>query len=195
MSRPLVVVTDFIQPPCTHEERILGDLADVVTLNAYSEEDLIGKIRSAVPGIALRTTLITGYPTEGEREFEELEEFVTQMEFDRLGVFTYSVEDGTTAEPLGDTVTEEEKRRRQARLLDIQREISHEKNLAKLGTTVRALIDREEDGVYYGRTEADAPEVDNEIAIHSAAPLEAGSFVNAVVREVDDFDLVGDVIA
>ena len=157
-------------------------------------EELIEKIREKIPNIALRTTLITGYPTEGEREFEELEGFVTEMKFDRLGVFTYSVEDGTTAEPLGDTVSEEEKRRRHARLMDIQREISYEKNLAKIGNQVRSIIEREEDGIYYGRTEADAPEVDNEIAVHSRNPLEAGMFVNVKVREVDEFDLVGDAI-
>lgn len=157
-------------------------------------EELIEKIRSKIPNIALRTTLITGYPTEGEREFEELEEFVTEMKFDRLGVFTYSVEDGTTAEPLGDAVSEEEKRRRHARLMDIQREISYEKNLAKIGKHVRTLIEREEDGIYYGRTEADAPEVDNEIAVHSKKQLDAGMFVNVIVREVDEFDLVGDAI-
>src|SRR5205085_6306759 len=136
--------------------------------------------------------LITGYPAEGEREFEELEEFVSSMKFDRLGVFTYSVEDGTTAEPLGDPNSEEEKRRRHARLMDIQREVSYEKNLAKIGKTIRVLIERDEEGIYYGRTEADAPEVDNEIAVHSKSLLEPGMFVNTVFREADEFDLVGD---
>ncbi len=158
-------------------------------------EELIETIRSRIPNIALRTTLITGYPTEGEKEFEELEEFVSEMKFDRLGVFTYSVEDGTTAEPLGDPVSEEEKRRRHARLMDIQREISHEKNLAKIGKKVRAIIEREEDGIYFGRTEADAPEVDNEIAIHSMRLLESGVIVDVTVTEVDEFDLVGDASA
>jgi ribosomal protein S12 methylthiotransferase len=157
-------------------------------------EELIEKIRNKIPNIALRTTLITGYPAEGEKEFEELEEFLTEMKFDRLGVFTYSVEDGTTAIPLGDPIPEEVKRLRQARLMDIQREISHEKNLAKIGKDVRAIIEREEDGIYFGRTEADAPEVDNEIAVHSKASLSIGSFVNAKVTSVDEFDLVGEVV-
>lgn len=186
-------IIPYLDIPVQHAStEVLRSMRRGITRKAT--EDLIGKIRSKIPNIALRTTLITGYPTEGEREFEELEKFVEEMKFDRLGVFTYSVEDGTTAEPLGDTVTPEEKRRRHARLMDIQREISHEKNLAKIGKTVRTLIEREEDGVYYGRTEADAPEVDNEIAVHSKNVLEPGSFVNVMVREADEFDLVGDVI-
>lgn len=186
-------IIPYLDIPVQHAStEVLKSMRRGITRRAT--EELIEKIREKIPTIALRTTLITGYPTEGDQEFEELEEFVTQMKFDRLGVFTYSVEDGTTAEPLGDTVSEEEKRRRHARLLDIQREISHEKNLAKIGKQVRVLIEREEDGVYFGRTEADAPEVDNEISVHSMKPLEAGSFVNAMVREVDEFDLVGDAI-
>ena len=186
-------IIPYLDIPVQHAStEVLRSMRRGITRRAT--EDLIGKIRSKIPNIALRTTLITGYPTEGEREFEELEEFVSEMKFDRLGVFTYSVEDGTTAEPLGDTVTEEEKRRRHARLMDIQREISHEKNLAKIGKHVRTIIEREEDGLYYGRTEADAPEVDNEIAVHSKKLLDAGMFVNVIVREVDEFDLVGDAI-
>jgi ribosomal protein S12 methylthiotransferase len=186
-------IVPYLDIPVQHAStEVLKSMRRGITRRAT--EELIEKIRSKIPNIALRTTLIAGYPTEGEREFEELEEFVAEMKFDRLGVFTYSVEDGTTAEPLGDTVTEEEKRRRQARLLDLQREISHEKNLAKIGKTIRTLIEREEAGVWYGRTEADAPEVDNEIAVHSQKPLGAGMFVNVVVREVDEFDLVGDAL-
>ncbi|MDP4230452.1 MAG: 30S ribosomal protein S12 methylthiotransferase RimO [Bacteroidota bacterium] len=186
-------IVPYLDIPVQHAStEVLKSMRRGITRRAT--EELIETIRAKVPNIALRTTLITGYPTEGEREFEELEEFVSEMKFDRLGVFTYSVEDGTTAEPLGDTVSEEEKRRRHARLLDIQREISHEKNLAKIGTIVHAIIEREEEGVYYGRTEADAPEVDNEIAIHSQAALQAGMIVNVRVHEADEFDLVGDVI-
>jgi ribosomal protein S12 methylthiotransferase len=188
-------IVPYLDIPVQHaSSEVLKSMRRGITRRAT--EELIEKIRSKIPHIALRTTLITGYPTEGEKEFEELEEFVAQMKFDRLGVFTYSVEDGVAAEPLGDTVSEEEKRRRHARLMDIQREISHEKNLAKIGKQVRTIIEREEDGLYYGRTEADAPEVDNEIAVHSTrrGGLEIGMFVNVLVQEVDEFDLVGDAI-
>jgi ribosomal protein S12 methylthiotransferase len=184
-------IVPYLDIPVQHAStEVLRSMRRGITRRAT--EELIEKIREKIPNIALRTTLIAGYPTEGEREFEELEEFVSEMKFDRLGVFTYSVEDGTTAEPLGDTVGEEEKRRRQARLLDLQREISHEKNLAKIGKTVRTLIEREDGGVWYGRTESDAPEVDNEIAVHSNKPLESGMILDVTVREVDEFDLVGD---
>jgi ribosomal protein S12 methylthiotransferase len=187
-------IVPYLDIPVQHAStEVLKSMRRGITRRAT--EELIAKIRSKIPHIALRTTLITGYPAEGEKEFEELEEFVSEMKFDRLGVFTYSVEDGTTAEPLGDPVSEEEKRRRHARLLDIQREISHEKNLAKIGTEIRVLIEREEGGVYMGRTEADAPEVDNEITVLSKFPLPPGTFATVKVREVDEFDLVGDAVA
>ncbi|MFI5264133.1 MAG: 30S ribosomal protein S12 methylthiotransferase RimO [Candidatus Kapaibacterium sp.] len=187
-------IVPYLDIPVQHAStQVLKSMRRGITRRAT--EELIEKIRSKIPNIALRTTLITGYPTEGEKEFEELEEFVTEMKFDRLGVFTYSVEDGTTALPLGDTISEEEKRRRQARLLDLQREISHEKNLAKIGNTIPVLIEREEDGIYYGRTEADAPEVDNEIAVHSDVGLEAGTFVNVKVIGCDEFDLIGNAVS
>ncbi|HET9135771.1 MAG TPA: 30S ribosomal protein S12 methylthiotransferase RimO, partial [Candidatus Kapabacteria bacterium] len=156
-------------------------------------EELIDTIRQKVPGIALRTTLITGYPTEGDAEFGELEEFVETMRFDRLGVFTYSVEDGTTAEPLGDTVSHDEKLHRQARLMDIQREVSYELNQEKLGKSLKVLVEREEDGSYFGRTEADAPEVDCEIKISSNNDIAIGSILEAVVTGADEFDLEGEV--
>jgi ribosomal protein S12 methylthiotransferase len=186
-------IVPYLDIPVQHAStEVLKSMRRGITRRAT--EELIETIRIKIPNIALRTTLITGYPAEGEKEFEELEEFVTQMQFDRLGVFTYSVEDGTTAIPLGDPVSEEEKRRRQARLLDLQREISHEKNLAKIGKVVRTLVERNEDGIYYGRTEADAPEVDNEITVHSHEQLEIGSIVNVSVTECDEFDLVGNAV-
>ncbi|MEI8133871.1 MAG: 30S ribosomal protein S12 methylthiotransferase RimO [bacterium] len=186
-------IVPYLDIPIQHASTtVLKSMRRGITRNAT--EDLIATIREKVPGIALRTTLITGYPAEGEREFEELEEFVSEMKFDRLGVFTYSVEDGTTAIPLADPVSEEDKRRRQARLMDIQRDVSHEINLGKIGTNVKAIIEREEDGIYYGRTEADAPEVDNEIAVHSGRVLSLGEIVTVKVVEADEFDLVGDAI-
>jgi ribosomal protein S12 methylthiotransferase len=185
-------IVKYLDIPVQHAStEVLKSMRRGITRRAT--EDLLGAIREKVPGIALRTTLITGYPSEGEAEFNELEEFVEQMQFDRLGVFTYSVEDGTTAVPLGDPVPRDEKLRRQARLMELQREISFEKNLAKVGRTLRVLVEREEGSTFYGRTEADAPEVDAEIAIESASPLAIGSFVNVLVTDAEDFDLVGRV--
>lgn len=163
-------------------------------LTRRATEEVIDMIREKVPGITLRTTLITGYPTETEAEFQEMEDFVTKMRFDRLGVFTYSQEDGTTADVLGDPIPAEEKQRRQARLMELQQEISYEKNLAKIGTLQRTLIERREEGSYYGRTEADAPEVDNEIIIETEKHLELGSFVCARVIDAYEFDLIAELV-
>lgn len=153
-------------------------------------EDLIHEIREKVPGITLRTTLITGYPTEGEKEFAEMEEFVETMQFDRLGVFTYSQEDGTTAYDLEDPIPQEEKKRRQARLMEIQQDISLDKNLAKVGSTIEVLVERREDAHYIGRSEADAPEVDNEVIIETGEHLELGSFLQVKVNGAYEFDLM-----
>jgi ribosomal protein S12 methylthiotransferase len=185
-------IVKYLDIPVQHAStEVLKSMRRGITRRAT--EDLIDTIRQKVPGIALRTTLITGYPTEGDAEFGELEEFVETMRFDRLGVFTYSVEDGTTAEPLGDAVPHDEKLRRQARLMDIQREVSYDLNQAKLGKSLKVLIEREEEGSYFGRTEADAPEVDCEIKIASDKELSIGSILEAVVTGADEFDLEGEV--
>lgn len=158
-------------------------------------EDLIGEIRSGVPGIALRTTLITGYPNETERHVEELAEFMRQARFERLGIFTYSQEEDTGAFGLGDPIPETEKERRKEYLMEIQREISLERNREKIGQTVRALVERRDDGVDVGRTEWDAPEIDNEVIITSAAErhLKAGEFVKITITDAVEYDLYGKV--
>lgn len=183
-------IVKYLDMPVQHAStKVLKEMRRGISRRAT--EDLIETIRTKVPGIALRTTLITGFPAEGDEEFMELEEFVEAMEFDRLGVFTYSVEDGTTAIPLGDPVPEEEKRQRQARLMGLQAEISYEKNVLKIGTEQKTLVERAEEGFYYGRTPFDAPEVDAEIKFLSPQDISIGSFVNVRVTEAEDFDLVG----
>ncbi len=183
-------IVKYLDMPVQHAStEVLKSMRRGITRRAT--EDLIGTIREKVPGIALRTTLITGYPAEGEKEFAELEEFVETMKFDRLGVFTYSVEDGTTAVPLADPVPEEEKRARQARLMDLQREVSAEKNEAKIGTTQKTLIEGYFDRTYHGRTTADAPEIDAEIRFKSKKKLEPGMMVDVKVTEAEEFDLIG----
>ena len=178
-------IVPYLDIPVQHASTdVLKSMRRGITRRAT--KDLIGTIRERVPGIALRTTLITGYPAEGEREFEELEEFIEHMQFDRLGVFTYSQEDGTTAHPLGDPVPEGEKLRRQARLYDIQAEVSHAKNLAKIGSMETVLIERKENEYYYGRTATHAPEVDGEVRIRSQEEIGVGDFVQARVISIGD---------
>jgi ribosomal protein S12 methylthiotransferase len=152
---------------------------------------LVEEIRTAVPGIALRTTLIVGYPGEGDREFEELLGFVKETEFDRLGVFLYSQEDGTTAYPLGDPVPQSVKEERHAAVMQAQMEISLRKNKAKIGSTLPVLIDAVEGGVAIGRTEHDAPEVDNEVTIHAAEGLAIGQMCPVTIVDAEEYDLFG----
>ena len=154
---------------------------------------LIDTVRSRVPGIALRTTLIVGYPAEGEKEFRELEEFVRETRFERLGVFPYSLEDGTSAYPLSDPVPGEEKARRQGRIMEIQQEISSERNAGLIGTRARVLVDRREKDLFVGRTEHDAPDIDNEVFLHAAGPVEIGTFREVDIVEAYEYDIVGNV--
>jgi ribosomal protein S12 methylthiotransferase len=155
---------------------------------------LVGKIRRGVPGIALRTTLIVGYPGEGEREFDELIAFVRETEFDRLGVFEYSREDDTTAFPLGDPVPAEEKLRRRMEVMETQKLISLRKNEEKIGTRLRVLVDRPEGDGFAGRTEQDAPEVDNEVFIQAGEPgsgIAPGHFSTVTIVDAVEYDLFG----
>ena len=151
--------------------------------------ELLAGIRSAVPGIALRTTLIVGYPAEGEREFEELLEFVREGHFDRMGVFTYSQEEGTTAHPLGDPVPQSVKEARRDAVMEAQREISRERNERLVGRTLKVLIDSAEGGTAAGRTEWDAPEVDNEVIVEDAAGFSAGEFYDVTIVGSEAYDL------
>lgn len=153
--------------------------------------DVITGVRERVPGIALRTTLIVGYPNETEREFEELLSFVRETEFDRLGVFTYSREEGTTAYPLGDPVSAEEKERRKALVMEAQQEISERKNVQFLNTRQRVLVDRQEGDTYVGRTERDAPEIDNEVFITAEKHVRVGDFVEVDIFDSSEYDLYG----
>ncbi|MBI4547793.1 MAG: 30S ribosomal protein S12 methylthiotransferase RimO [Ignavibacteriae bacterium] len=150
---------------------------------------LIKDIRAKVPGIRLRTTLIVGYPEEGEKEFEELLEFVQEIEFDRIGVFTYSQEDGTTAYPLGDPIPQEIKEQRRAAIMQAQQEISLRKNRELIGKTLKVLLDQKENGAAVGRTQWDAPEVDNEVTIHDGHNVHIGHFCDVTVVDAEEYDL------
>ncbi|HUI64762.1 MAG TPA: 30S ribosomal protein S12 methylthiotransferase RimO [Bacteroidota bacterium] len=152
---------------------------------------LIEQIRVKVPGIALRTTLMVGYPAETENAFAELESFVRESRFDRLGVFAYSREEGTSAFALGDPVPESEKERRRSAIMEAQREISLARNEALVGSRVKVLIDRVEGEFRVGRTEHDAPEIDNEVFVRSDRALDLGSFCDVDIHDATEYDLYG----
>lgn len=157
-------------------------------------EDLIAQIRSKVPGIALRTTLIAGHPGEEESDFEETLDFVSRMRFDRLGVFTYSHEDHTHSGTMEDHVSPDEKQRRQDDIMLVQEEISFEINQLKVGKTLKVLIDRKEGQYFVGRTEHDSPEVDNEVLVEAnGIYLPIGHFADLKITEATEFDLYGEV--
>ncbi len=151
---------------------------------------LIDTFRENIPGVALRTTLITGYPGETEEDFKKLEEFVSKAQFDRLGVFGYSHEEDTPAYEMEDNVSEQVKEERVGRLMELQEGISLELNKKKIGKTLKTIIDREEGDYYVGRSQYDSPEVDNEILVHkNNGHLKVGNFYETEVTGAEVFDL------
>ena len=157
-------------------------------------DELIKNIRDINPEIALRTTLIAGHPGETERDFQEMYDFVDRSQFDRLGIFTYSHEEGTSAHKLEDDVPEQVKRSRSNKIMALQQKISIEKNKNKVGKTVKVLVDRVDANNYYGRTEQDSPEVDNEVIIPSKEMhLRVGDFYDVKITDSKEYDLIGKV--
>ncbi len=156
--------------------------------------DLIHDIRSRLPEICLRTTLIAGFPGETADDVEELKGFLEEHRFDRVGIFTYSHEEGTSAHDLVDDVPQEVKEERAREIMEVQQEISYEKNQEKLGKTFKVLIDKKESGRYLGRTEYDSVEVDNEVIVQTDQKLKPGQFVNVRITKAYDFDLEGELI-
>ena len=140
----------------------------------------------------LRTTLIAGFPGETPDDVEELKAFLEKQRFDRVGIFTYSHEEGTGAYGLNDNVPQEEKERRAQEIMETQQEISFELNQAKVGKVFKTLIDKKEAGRYLGRTEFDSVEVDNEVVINSDKKLPIGEFVNVQITKAYDYDLEGE---
>jgi len=157
-------------------------------------EELIVAIRKAVPGICIRTTLIAGFPGETLEDVEELKGFLQRQRFDRVGIFTYSHEEGTSAHDLVDDVPAAEKERRAQEIMEVQQDISYEKNAAKIGNVYKVLIDKKEAGRFLGRTEFDSVEVDNEVVVHSADELAIGDFVNVRITKAYDYDIEGEVV-
>ncbi|MDR2685084.1 MAG: 30S ribosomal protein S12 methylthiotransferase RimO [Prevotellaceae bacterium] len=155
---------------------------------------LIRKIRAEVPNIHLRTTLLLGHPNETLEDVEELKNFVQEMQFERLGAFAYSHEEGTFAHKnYADIISIEEKNRRVGEIMEIQQKISAEINAQKIGKTLKTIIDREETGYFIGRTEFDSPEIDGEVLIKSDKKLKIGEFYNVKIISSQEFDLIGTV--
>lgn len=159
------------------------------------QEELIHKIRERIPGIAIRTTMIAGHPGEGEKEFQEMVDFVQRMKFERLGVFTYSHEEDTHAYTMDDLLSQEEKQSRANYLMEVQEQISYDLNQDKIGRTFKVMIDKKENGHFIGRTEFDSVDVDNEVLIDASQQYcRIGDFVQVKITDATEFDLYGEVV-
>jgi ribosomal protein S12 methylthiotransferase len=186
-------ICNYLDIPLQHiSDNVLKDMKRNITMKHTQE--LVDKIRERVPNIALRTTMLTGFPTESEQDFEMLCAFIEKNRFDRLGVFTYSHEENTSAYKFEDVWDDEEKNYRQQTLMEIQSGISYELNQNKIGKTFKVILDRTENGIYYGRTEFDSPEVDNEVVINTDTYLRLGDFVDVTITDATEFDLEGVVV-
>ena len=158
-------------------------------------DDLLKAFRQKVPNMAIRTTLIVGYPGETEERFQELRQWVQDTKFDRLGVFTYSHEENTSAHVLDDDISDEVKKARQEEIMDLQTHISWELNQEKIGKTFKVLFDRKEGDYFIGRTEFDSPDVDNEVLVKANDTyIRMGDFANVLIEKTDHFDLYGVVV-
>jgi ribosomal protein S12 methylthiotransferase len=186
-------ICNYLDIPLQHiSDKLLRSMNRGVTREKTLR--LLEAIRKKNPGIAIRTTLIVGYPHETEEHFEELKAFIIEQRFDRLGVFMYSPEEKTSAYYLHDTVPEEVKKARMEEIMSIQQEISLGKNQEKVGKRLKVIIDRREGDFYIGRSEFDSPEVDNEILVESTEPLQEGNFYRVIVNRADYFDLYATAI-
>ncbi|MCR4416878.1 MAG: 30S ribosomal protein S12 methylthiotransferase RimO [Ignavibacteria bacterium] len=187
-------ICKYIDIPFQHiSDKILKSMQRGVSKRRTYE--LIDLIRNKIPEVAIRTTLIVGYPEEGEKEFQELVDFVKDVKFDRLGVFTYSQEESTKAYELGDPIPQKVKEERKKEILRIQQEISHQKNLEKIGKRIKVLIDEKIDqNVFLGRSQWDAPEVDNSVFVNTTKSIEPGNFYEVEIDDALEFDLAGQVI-
>ena len=163
-------------------------------INGQQTRELLAEMRRRVPGLKIRTTLMVGFPGEGEEEFEELLDFVREQRFERMGAFAYSEEDDTwAAKNLSDDIPQETKQARLDRLMELQQEIAYQRNLEMVGQTVRVLIDRVEGDTRIGRTQWDSPEVDPEIYV-KGSDAEPGEFINVKITGAEPFELFGELV-
>ncbi len=183
-------ICNYLDMPLQHaSNRMLKAMRRQIT--RVEMEDIIGEIKYKIPGICMRTTLIAGFPGETQDDVEELKTFLKKMKFDRVGIFTYSHEENTSAYDLINDVPEEEKERRAQEIMEVQQEISYQKNEEKIGKIFKVIIDKKEAGKYLGRTEFDSVEVDNEVIINSSVKLNPGDFVNVKITRAYDYDIEG----
>jgi ribosomal protein S12 methylthiotransferase len=187
-------VCNYLDIPLQHgSSRILKSMRRGITRE--KTEELIKEIREQVPGIAIRTTLIVGYPGETEEDFQEMYDFVERSRFERMGAFTYSHEENTHAYSLEDDVPEEVKKERADRIMELQAGISYELNQEKIGKTYKVLFDRVEGDFFIGRTEFDSPEVDNEVLVKKDSEyVRIGDFARVKITSADHYDLYGEVV-
>ena len=189
-------ICNYLDMPLQHgSTRILQSMKRGTTRE--KTEALISEIRAKVPGIALRTTLIAGYPGETEADFQEMYEWVKRSKFDRLGIFTYSHEENTSAYLLEDDVPAKVKKERADAIMELQAGISYELNQLKVGKTFSVLFDRVEGDYFIGRTEFDSPEVDNEVLVKKTADnfIRIGDFADIQITSADHFDLYGEIVS
>jgi ribosomal protein S12 methylthiotransferase len=186
-------ICNYLDMPLQHAS---NDMLKAMKRQITREEmnELIFAVREKLPDICLRTTLIAGFPGETEDDVEELKSFLRQHRFERVGIFTYSHEEGTSAYDLVDDVPQEVKEERAKEIMEVQQEISFEKNQEKVGRSFKVLIDKKESGRYLGRTEFDSVEVDNEVIVHSRRVLAPGEFVEVKITKAYDFDLEGETV-
>ena len=186
-------ICKYIDIPLQHAS---NNMLAAMKRNITREEmgELIKEIRTRVPGIAIRTTLIAGFPGETLDDIEELKAFLIEHQFDRVGIFTYSHEENTSAHDLVDDVPAAEKQRRAEEIMEVQQEISLARNQLKEGQVLKVLVDKKEAGRYLGRTEFDSVEVDNEVVINTTKRLKPGAFVMVKITKAYDYDLEGELV-
>ncbi len=188
-------VCNYLDIPLQHSsDSVLERMRRQITKK--ETKDLINYARERVPGIAIRTTLLVGFPGETEEEFQDLCDFVEEMRFERVGVFQYSHEEDTRAHDLADDVPAEVKAERASRIMEIQQDISFDKNQEKIGQVLKVLFDRKEGGYFVGRTEADSAEVDNEVLVDAKENyIRLGDFAQVEITGAEEFDLYGKVVS
>ncbi|MDD2382268.1 MAG: 30S ribosomal protein S12 methylthiotransferase RimO [Mariniphaga sp.] len=187
-------VCNYLDIPLQHiANPVLKNMRRQVTREATAA--LIERVRSEVPGVALRTTLLVGFPGETDADFQELKQFIIETKFDRLGVFPYSHEEGTfAAKKFADSIPDEVKQARANEIMEIQQQISAELNRQKIGQTIQVILDRKEEDYYVGRTEYDSPEVDGEVFVTSSSNLKIGAFYQVIITGAEEYDLFGSVV-
>ncbi|MEZ5015972.1 MAG: 30S ribosomal protein S12 methylthiotransferase RimO [Flavipsychrobacter sp.] len=186
-------ICNYLDMPLQHiSDNMLKAMKRQITSKDIYE--LVNTIRDRVPNIAIRSTMIAGFPGETRQDVEDLKNFLEEVRLDRVGIFTYSHEENTSAYELEDTLSSEEKEARAQEIMEVQQEISFEKNQDFIGNTYKVIVDKKEAGRYLGRTEYDSVEVDNEVIINTDKELTIGDFVNVKITKAYDYDIEGDVV-